>query len=176
MKFDFVQRPLHVEPAVALHNLIRHRNVINFYTIREKFCVTSKTTTSGDYLFFKMSTMTTPNQMDIYRTSSKQLLVTRDPLFVHPTVKQGHYVGRQPHTYFPLALFVTIINPVLGPVALVFAYMSNRSYKDGDLIYATKWSNYAFLAAMITVVASVVIYIAIGFAVAGPGVRGGHTP
>ena len=68
-----------------------------------------------------MTTLHTPNQMDIYRTNSKQMLVTRDPLFVHPTIKQGHYIGRQPHSYFPLAVFVTIINPVLGPIALVFA-------------------------------------------------------
>ncbi|RUS75447.1 hypothetical protein EGW08_016797 [Elysia chlorotica] len=121
-----------------------------------------------------MSAPTTINDKDIYRTNSKQMLVTRDPLFVHPTIRQGHYIGRQPHSYLPLAVFVTIINPVLGPIALVFALMSRSSYKDGDLPYATKWSNYAFLAAMITVAASVVIYIAIFFAVAGPSVKGGH--
>ena len=55
------------------------------------------------------------------------------------------------------------------------AVMSRNSYKDGDLLYATKWSNYAFLAGMITIAASVVIYIAIFFATAGPSVRGGHT-
>ncbi|GFR81691.1 hypothetical protein ElyMa_000609900 [Elysia marginata] len=123
----------------------------------------------------KMANSTTVNQMDIYRTNSKQMLVTRDPIFVHPTIRQGHYIGRQPHTYFPLAVFVTILNPALGPIAIVFALMSRNSYRDGDLLYATKWSNYAFLAGMITIAASVIIYVTIFFAVAGPGLRGGHT-
>ncbi|KAK3787587.1 hypothetical protein RRG08_025917 [Elysia crispata] len=88
----------------------------------------------------------THNELDIFRTNSKELLVIRDPLFVHPSIKDGHYVGREPHSYFPLAVFVTVINPALGPIALIFALMSKKSYKDGDLLYAVKWSNYAFLA------------------------------
>ena len=65
--------------------------------------------------------MTSPNQPDVYDTNTKQILVTRDPVFCHPAIRNGVIVGRQPHTYFPLAIVMTIVNPLLGPVALLFA-------------------------------------------------------
>ncbi|XP_059172106.1 uncharacterized protein LOC131953089 isoform X1 [Physella acuta] len=123
----------------------------------------------------KQTAMTTPVENDVYRTTSKQILVSRDPIYVHPEIIRGQYIGREPHTYLPFAIMVTIINPILGPIAILFAFMSKRSYRDGDLNYAYKWSNYAFLAGMITIVASSVFYIAIGFALSGPGLRGGHS-
>ena len=78
------------------------------------------------FLFFSQmakskANTSTHNELDIFRTNSKELLVIRDPLFVHPSIKDGHYVGREPHSYFPLAVFVTVINPALGPIALIFA-------------------------------------------------------
>ena len=65
--------------------------------------------------------MTTPTQPDLYQTSGKQVLVTRDPVFTHPAIHQGHYIGQQPHSYLPLALIVTILNPLIGPFAIVYA-------------------------------------------------------
>lgn len=53
--------------------------------------------------------------------------------------------------------------------------MSDRAFKQGDIKFAEKWSQYAFLTCMITVVASLVIYIALGFALSGLGLRGGHS-
>ncbi|KAK7099315.1 uncharacterized protein [Littorina saxatilis] len=118
---------------------------------------------------------TTPHQPDVYDTNSKQILVTRDPVFHHPAIQNGIIVGRQPHTYLPLAIAMTVINPLLGPVALVFAIMSGRAFRQGDLKFAEKWSQYAFLTCMITIVASVVIYIAIGFSLSTISIRGGHS-
>ncbi|KAH9518841.1 hypothetical protein Btru_006380 [Bulinus truncatus] len=123
----------------------------------------------------KYSKMTTPVEDDVYRTNSKQILVSRDPIYVHPEIIRGQYIGREPHTYLPFAIMVTIINPILGPIAILFSFMSRRSYKDGDLNYAYKWSNYAFLSGMITIIASTLLYIAIGFALSGPSLRGGHS-
>ncbi|KAK6192634.1 hypothetical protein SNE40_004075 [Patella caerulea] len=119
--------------------------------------------------------MTTPVGGDLYRTPSKQILVTRDPVYSHPAIFQGQYIGPQPHSYLPLAICVTILNPLIGFVALIFSYMSIRSYKRGDVKYAYKWSNHAFLMGMITIVLSLVLYIAIGFALSPIGVRGGHS-
>lgn len=53
--------------------------------------------------------------------------------------------------------------------------MSSKAFHDGDINYAVKWSNYAFLTGMIVIVASCVMYIAIAFAVSGPELRGGHS-
>ncbi|KAK7491478.1 hypothetical protein BaRGS_00017307 [Batillaria attramentaria] len=118
---------------------------------------------------------TTANTGDVYNTNSKQILVTRDPVFVHPAIQNGVIVGFQPHAYFPLAVFCTIINPLLGPIALMFAIMSDRAFKQGDLRFADKWSQYAFFTCMVTIVASIVMYIAIGFSLSTIGVRGGHS-
>lgn len=71
--------------------------------------------------------MTTPHQADVYDTNSKQILVTRDPVYCHPAIQNGIIVGRQPPTYVILAAVLTLINPLLGPVALLFSC----EYSDG---------------------------------------------
>ncbi|XP_067654596.1 uncharacterized protein [Haliotis asinina] len=122
-----------------------------------------------------MTTPTPGDNAELYRTTSKQVLVTRDPVLTHPAIYQGHYIGPQPHTYMPLAIVVTILNPLIGPFAIFFAYMSSRAYGQGDLKYANKWSQYAFMMGMITIVASVLIYITIGFALSPMGIKGSHS-
>ncbi|XP_005099153.1 uncharacterized protein LOC101852245 [Aplysia californica] len=122
-----------------------------------------------------MNTGTTPAPPEVYSTNSKQLLVTRDPVYVHPTIRQGHFVGLKPHNYLYFAIVATLINPVIGAVAIVFALKSDSAFNDGDVHYATKWSNYAFLTGIIGIVTSVILGVAIGFALAGPGLRGGHS-
>jgi len=119
-----------------------------------------------------MQGATTPNEKDVYTTNSKQILVTRDPVYVHPTIRQGHYIGPKPHNYLPFAIFVTILNPVLGPIAILFAKKSDSAYEAGDVNYSNKWSNYAFLTGMIGIVVSVIFGIAITFALTGPGLGG----
>ncbi|XP_041366772.1 uncharacterized protein LOC121381514 isoform X2 [Gigantopelta aegis] len=118
--------------------------------------------------------MTTPVAGDVYRTPSKQVLVTRDPVFTQPTIYQGHYIGIKPPNYLWLSILVTIINPLFGPIALLFTYMSNRAYSNGDLKYSEKWSHYALLMSMITIVVSLVMYIAIGFALSPLSTKGGY--
>lgn len=72
---------------------------------------------------------TTPNVgPDYYESSStwsKEILVTKDPVFVNRTVINGHYIGRKPHNYLPLAIVATILNPLIGPIAIVFASKYN---------------------------------------------------
>lgn len=119
--------------------------------------------------------MTTAHQPDVYNTNSKQILVTRDPVYSHPSIQNGVFVGRQPPTHFVLAIIMTVINPILGPVALLFSYKSRSSFGQGDIKYAEKWSQYSFLISMITIVASVVIYIALIFSLSTIGYRGGHS-
>jgi len=118
---------------------------------------------------------TSPNERDVYSTNSKQILVTRDPVYTHPTIRQGHYIGRKPHNYLYFAIFVTFINPILGPIAILFALKSDSAYKEGDVNYALKWSNYAFLFGMISIVMSVIIGVALAFALTGPGLSGRHS-
>lgn len=48
-----------------------------------------------------------------------------DPVFVNRTVINGHYIGRKPHNYLPLAIVATILNPLIGPIAIVFASKYN---------------------------------------------------
>ena len=50
---------------------------------------------------------------DVYDTSGKQVIVTRDPVYNHPAIKQGVIVGIQPPTYMVLSILMTIINPLL---------------------------------------------------------------
>ena len=66
------------------------------------------------------------NQTHVYETNSKQILVTRDPVYNHPAVHIGRngeviIVGQQPPTYLPLAVVLVIFNPILGPIALMFS-------------------------------------------------------
>lgn len=106
----------------------------------------------------------------------KAILVTRDPVFVNKNVINGRYIGVRPHTYLPLAIAVTVLNPLLGPVGILFAYMSTRSYNDGDLRYSQKWAGYAFMWSMLTIGASVILYCAIGFNYSELSITGSHSP
>jgi hypothetical protein len=56
-----------------------------------------------------------------YNMGDKAILVTRDPVFVNKNVINGRYIGVRPHTYLPLAIAVTVLNPLLGPVGILFA-------------------------------------------------------
>lgn len=86
---------------------------------------------SGLRLHHKQTSMsafpasTTPNiGPEYYESSSKwskEILVTKDPVFVNRTVINGHYIGRKPHNYIPLAIIASILNPLIGPIAIVFA-------------------------------------------------------
>lgn len=117
--------------------------------------------------------MTTANT-DLYRTSSKMILVTRDPVYSHKAIVQGQYIGPKPYNYLTLAILVTIINPILGPVSILFSVMSDRAYKRGDLSYSFKWSMHSFFWSVVTIVASIVLYMAIGFALSSINTRGGY--
>ncbi|OWF43307.1 uncharacterized protein LOC110459944 [Mizuhopecten yessoensis] len=122
----------------------------------------------------------TPNDSEYYYSDNskwtKDILVTRDPVFVNKAVVNGEYIGRKPHTYIYLAIAVTVLNPLLGPFAIMFAVMSTRSYDDGDIKSAVKWANYSFMLGMMTIGISVILYIAIGFSLSGLGTKGGHAP
>lgn len=118
---------------------------------------------------------TTANEKDVYSTNSKQVLVTRDPVYTHPTIRQGQYIGAKPHNYLTFAIFTTIINPVVGPIAILFAKKSDTAYKNGDVNYSMKWSNHAFLTGMIAIVTSVILGVVIAFTLIGPGVSGRHS-
>lgn len=59
---------------------------------------------------------------DIYSiTTSKQVLVTKDPIFVRKDVLNGRYIGRKPDNHMIVALFLCVFNPIFGPIALTFA-------------------------------------------------------
>lgn len=116
-----------------------------------------------------------PTKSDIYSLStSKQVLVTQDPVFVRRDILNGCYIGRKPQDYMLLSLLITVLNPICGPAALVFSILSDRAYKRGDVRYAQKWGDYAFTACIMTFIFSVILYIAIGFTLSPIGVRGGH--
>ncbi|XP_064603472.1 uncharacterized protein LOC135468914 [Liolophura sinensis] len=118
--------------------------------------------------------MTTPNKIKYGMDMPKEVLVTRDPTYTHPAIVQGNYVGPKPHNYLPLAIICTVINPLVGPIAILFAVMSDRSYASGDLRYATKWSSYAFFTCIVSIIVSTVLGIAIGFSLSRIGQRGGY--
>ena len=64
----------------------------------------------------------TATKSDVYSLStSKQVLVTRDPVFTRKDVLNGRYIGRKPENHMLIALLLCVINPICGPVALVFA-------------------------------------------------------
>ena len=65
----------------------------------------------------------TPTSGDVYFATPKQVLVTKDPVFVRKDVVNGHYIGQKPPNYMLLAIIMCVINPVCGPVALIFASM-----------------------------------------------------
>jgi len=66
---------------------------------------------------------TTPAQpSDLYSiTTSKDVLVTKDTIFVRKDIVNGRFIGRKPDNYMLLAMFLTVFNPLFGPVALFFA-------------------------------------------------------
>ncbi|CAI9730788.1 233 isoform X2 [Octopus vulgaris] len=122
---------------------------------------------------YSLIRMTTENS-DLYRTNSKMILVTRDPVYTNKTIVQGHYIGPKPHNYLPLAIFVTIINPLLGPISIMLSVMSNRAYAQGDTKYALKWSLNSFFWSVISIVVAIVVYLAIGFSLSNIRTRGGY--
>jgi hypothetical protein len=64
----------------------------------------------------------TPTVSDVYTLStSKQVLVSKDPLYVRKDVVNGHYIGRQPENYMLIAILLCVLNPLCGPIALIFA-------------------------------------------------------
>lgn len=118
----------------------------------------------------------TPTHSDVYTiTTSKQVLVSKDPVYVRKDVVNGHYIGRQPDTYIIPAIILTVLNPIVGPVALVFAMMSDRAYQKGDVRYAQKWGGYALTACMCIFIFTVILYIAIGFALSPIGINGSYS-
>lgn len=79
----------------------------------------------GDYVIKS----TTPTQPDVYSIStSKQVLVTKDPVFVRKDVLNGRYIGRKPENYMLIAMVLCVLNPLFGPVALFFASMLFITY------------------------------------------------
>lgn len=108
--------------------------------------------------------------------NDKQILVTKDPVFVNKNIIDGRYIGKRPPNYFILAVVVTVLNPLLGPIAILFSFMSTRSYNDGDLKYSEKWASYAFMWSMLTVGITIILACAIGFALSEMSISGGHQP
>ena len=59
---------------------------------------------------------------DIYTvTTPKEILITKDPVFARKDVINGRYIGKKPYNYMLLALAMVILNPLVGPIALVFS-------------------------------------------------------
>lgn len=54
--------------------------------------------------------------------------------------------------------------------------MSTRSYYDGDMKYAEKWADHAFMIAMATLGITIILAVAIGFTLSNVGTKGGHAP
>ncbi|XP_060597045.1 uncharacterized protein LOC132750969 [Ruditapes philippinarum] len=118
----------------------------------------------------------TPTVSDVYTLStSKQVLVSKDPLYVRKDVVNGHYIGRQPENYMLIAILLCVLNPLCGPIALIFAVMSERAYRRADIRYAQKWASYSITSCMCIFIFTVILYIAIGFAVSPIGINGGHS-
>ncbi|KAH3830411.1 uncharacterized protein LOC127877577 [Dreissena polymorpha] len=117
----------------------------------------------------------TPTGGDVYSLStSKQVLVTKDPVFVRKDIINGHYIGKKPGNYFVVCLILSIINPVFGPISLIFSVMSDRAYNRGDLRYAEKWAQYTMTACMFIFIFTVILYIAIGFSLSTIGMNEGY--
>ncbi|KAK3102835.1 hypothetical protein FSP39_014305 [Pinctada imbricata] len=117
-----------------------------------------------------------PDHYEAASKWNKEILITTDPVFVNKAVINGRYIGRKPHNYLPLAILVCIINPIMGPLGILFSVMSNRSYADGDIKYSQKWASYSFMSSMITIGVTIFLAIIVGFSLSPLGIRGGHTP
>ena len=63
----------------------------------------------------------TANNTDVFMTTTKDVLVTKDPVFIRKDVLNGRYIGRKPPNYMILSLLICILNPVVGPIALIFS-------------------------------------------------------
>lgn len=53
--------------------------------------------------------------------------------------------------------------------------MSDRAYSAGDIRYAEKWGQYSMTACMLVFISSVILYVAVVFALSPIGVNGGHS-
>lgn len=53
--------------------------------------------------------------------------------------------------------------------------MSDRAYAAGDIRYAEKWGQYSMTACMLIFICTVILYIAVGFALSPIGTNGGHS-
>ena len=106
---------------------------------------------------------TTPNDS----AKSEEILVTVDPVYKHPNIRQGHYLGPKPNSYLTLAIISTIVNPLLGPVAIYYAQKSSSAYNDGDIDNAKKWAKYAFRVGLGSIVFSVILAAILAIALVG---------
>ena len=104
--------------------------------------------------------MTTPNDC----TESSTALVTVDPEFSHPNIRHGRYLGPKPSHYLALSIFSTLVNPVLGPIAIFFSWKSSASYDAGDAKSAKRWGDHAFRLGLGAVVLSIQIAAVLIFA------------
>ena len=53
--------------------------------------------------------------------TDKEILVTKDPVFVNKNIIDGRYIGKRPENYVVLAIIVSVLNPLLGPIAVLFS-------------------------------------------------------
>ncbi|XP_052802895.1 uncharacterized protein LOC128233058 [Mya arenaria] len=118
---------------------------------------------------------TATKPQDVYTlATSKQVLVSKDPVFVRKDVINGAYIGQKPESYKIVCIFLMILNPVFGPIPFIFSVLSDRAYDRGDLRYAEKWAQYTLSACMFIFIFTVILYIAIGFSLSPLGINGGH--
>lgn len=73
-----------------------------------------------------------------------------------------------------ISVFVVVVYSQL--FCYSFAVMSTRSYYDGDMKYAEKWADHAFMIAMATLGITIILAVAIGFTLSNVGTKGGHAP
>ncbi|KAL5007329.1 hypothetical protein ScPMuIL_016135 [Solemya velum] len=153
-----------------------YRNNSMKASCRTNVVIAAYTTAQDRLPFRRLSSVIMDQDYNYSKSVSKQVLVTSDPVFVHRNVIDGRYLGKKPDNYIILACLVTILNPIIGPIAILFSTLSNKSYRNGDLKYALKWSNYSFTASILTFCVSALLYVAIGFALSPLGIKGGHAP
>lgn len=73
-----------------------------------------------------------------------------------------------------ISVFVVVVTS--NSFVMYFAVMSTRSYYDGDMKYAEKWADHAFMIAMATLGITIILAVAIGFTLSNVGTKGGHAP
>ena len=79
-----------------------------------------------------MSKSYTANTTNVFMTTTKDVLVTKDPVFIRKDVLNGRYIGRKPPNYMILSLIICILNPVVGPIALIFSSEYSRDFGPVD--------------------------------------------